>query len=167
LGTPLFRNRVIASLTQLLLLFLPFSSSLALLKSKKAIMSSVRKPNKGTPPNAAAPRSSKKRKASALHDDPAPAKRATSTSNQSRRKSQVASTAPPMLPSTAGTPFRVEYPAKPPKPGKNTDDVFRGRDDGGIPGLAIDYAVRPGSKWTGMRSYKNVKCRSLQIEHPL
>src|SRR5271170_3138000 len=129
-------------------------------------MSSVRKPNKGTPPNSAAPRSSKKRKASALHDDPAPAKRAASTSNQSRRKSQGASTTPQMIPSTAGTPFRVEYPAKPPKSGKNSDDddVFRGRDDGGIPELAIDYAVRPGSKWTGMRSYKNVKCRSLQME---
>lgn len=80
---------------------------------------------------------SKKRKASALHEN-----------NDDLAKDEG---------------WTVECPAQPDslKP-RGVTDVYRDRDHPGVEDLAIDYNIRPGSKWSSMKGYTNVKCESVE-----
>ncbi|RMZ76141.1 hypothetical protein DV738_g5118, partial [Chaetothyriales sp. CBS 135597] len=56
--------------------------------------------------------------------------------------------------------FTVQCPAKTPSPNESRKrplDVFLDSDTPGPAELQIDYSIRPGSKWNGMRRYRNVK----------
>ncbi|RMZ90785.1 hypothetical protein DV736_g1996, partial [Chaetothyriales sp. CBS 134916] len=56
--------------------------------------------------------------------------------------------------------FTVQCPAKPPsqtESRKRVLDVFSDSDTPGSAELQIDYTIRPGSEWSEMRRYRNVK----------
>lgn len=57
--------------------------------------------------------------------------------------------------------FVIQCPAKPIPKKNGIADVHRDRDDPNFSALAIDFTVRPGSKWTGLKTYRNVKCTML------
>ena len=57
--------------------------------------------------------------------------------------------------------FVIQCPAKPTSQKNSSSDVHRARDDPGVSELAIDFTVQPGSKWTELKTYRNVKCTML------
>lgn len=58
--------------------------------------------------------------------------------------------------------FIIECPVRPKSKNQNTDVVVE-RDDPGVPDLAINFSVRPGSKWASMKGFRNVKCGSRNL----
>ena len=54
--------------------------------------------------------------------------------------------------------FVVQCPAKPTTQTNAVNGVYRDRDDPGVSELAIDFTVQPESKWTDLKTYRNVKC---------
>lgn len=58
--------------------------------------------------------------------------------------------------------FIIECPAKPDGAARQgVTDIFRDHDHPGVEELAIDFSIRPGSKWSSIKGYTNVKCRSV------
>jgi hypothetical protein len=101
----------------------------------------------------------KKRKAPSFEDDAEPA------GNGVHSPSAEPASAPNPVQSPAqdptdpeSTPFGIECPWRPKKKRKTSGeiDVFGPAvEDGGFNNLRIKYTIRPGSKWTGMKGYRN------------
>lgn len=72
------------------------------------------------------------------------------------------SQAPEAVDAELGPDFSIQCPALPQRRGKKTlnDDVVIEKDDAPAlaPHLTIDYAVRPGKKWSDLSRFKNAKC---------
>ncbi len=61
--------------------------------------------------------------------------------------------------------FIIECPAKSDSTQPHgVTDIFRDRDHPGIEELAINFNIRPGSKWSSIKSYTNVKCQFVHSE---
>ena len=102
--------------------------------------------------------SPKKRKASALDDDTKPIKNGhrSSTDSHKIRKEQSEDIFDDVS-ETKEIPFIIECPARSNKrKSKGKDDVFGPQiEDGGFKPLAVSYAIRPGSAWSNMKTYRN------------
>ena len=62
------------------------------------------------------------------------------------------------------TGFIIECPAKSESAQpRGVTDVVRDRDHPGVEELAIDFSIRPGSKWSSIKGYTNVKCKLLEL----
>ena len=57
----------------------------------------------------------------------------------------------------------IECPAQPDTQQRGVTDVFKDRDHPGVEELAIDFNIRPGSKWSTIKGYSNVKCKLSAI----
>lgn len=72
------------------------------------------------------------------------------------------SNAPETLEADNGPDFVIQCPALPQRRGKKilNDDVMIEKGDAPAlaPHLTIDYAVRPGKKWSELSRFKNAKC---------
>lgn len=102
------------------------------------------------PPSEAGAMAGRKRSASEMEDE----KRAT---KQSDRPSKVPETIEAEMPPD----FILECPARP-KTTKQlaNDDIYIERDAPSLaPHLTIDFAVRPGKKWSELSRFKNAKCK--------
>lgn len=115
---------------------------------------SLSSPNSATPAN-----SSKKRKASELGEEEP---ELNGTSEQTPVKTKASRGRPKALKEEEPE-FIVKCPA--PKTVKATANVFRAREDPGVPELGIEYEVTYGSRWQAMRSYKNVKCKPTECQN--
>lgn len=62
--------------------------------------------------------------------------------------------------------FIIECPAKPDNAQpQGVTDIFLDHDHPGVEELAIDFSIRPGSKWSSIKGYTNVKCESFKSYH--
>ena len=58
----------------------------------------------------------------------------------------------------------IECPGKPDSAQpRGVTDIFKDNDNPGVEELAIDFSIRPGSKWSSIKGYTNVKCELVKF----